>query len=130
MKYIVALNDKEYEVEVEKGKANIQKVTTLAPVTAPTPIVAPAPIAAPAAVAPAPAAAASSGNALPCPMPGVVVDVKVKVGQSVKKGEVVLVLEAMKMENDITADKDGVVQQISVAKGAQLDTGAPLMIIG
>jgi biotin carboxyl carrier protein len=62
-------------------------------------------------------------------MPGTVLNVKVTQGQSVKKGDILIILEAMKMENEITAPRDGVVSQIVAAKGAAVDTDAPLVIL-
>lgn len=124
MIYKVTLNGKIYEVDVEKGEAIIQKeYEAAAPVA--TPVAAPqAPVAqaAPAA-APAPA---GSGNAVKSPLPGTINAVKVQVGQTVKKGDVLFILEAMKMENDIPADRDGKVVNILVQKGATVETGAPL----
>ena len=88
-----------------------------------------------AAAAPAPAAqaapaaapvAAGSGNAVKSPLPGTINAVKVQVGQTVKKGDVLFILEAMKMENDIPADRDGKVVNILVQKGATVETGAAL----
>lgn len=124
MIYKVTLNGKIYEVDVEKGEAIIQKeYEAAAPVAAP--VAAPqAPVAqaAPAA-APAPA---GSGNAVKSPLPGTINAVKVQVGQIVKKGDVLFILEAMKMENDIPADRDGKIANIFVQKGATVETGAPL----
>ena len=124
MIYKVTLNGKIYEVDVEKGEAIIQKEYEAATPVA-TPVAAPqAPVAqaAPAA-APAPA---GSGNAVKSPLPGTINAVKVQVGQTVKKGDVLFILEAMKMENDIPADRDGKIANIFVQKGATVETGAPL----
>ena len=124
MIYKVTLNGKIYEVDVEKGEAIIQKeYEAAAPVA--TPVAAPqAPVAqaAPAA-APAPA---GSGNAVKSPLPGTINAVKVQVGQTVKKGDVLFILEAMKMENDIPADREGKLVNILVQKCAKVETGAPL----
>ena len=123
MIYKVTLNGKIYEVDVEKGEAIIQKeYEAAAPVATPVAAPAPAAQAAPAA-APAPA---GSGNAVKSPLPGTINAVKVQVGQTVKKGDVLFILEAMKMENDIPADRDGKVVNILVQKGATVETGAPL----
>lgn len=126
MKYNVTLKGKVYEVEVERGEAILVSVNDVAPPVA----VAAAPVAAApvaAAPAPAPAGAALSGEVIKAPMPGTILKVNVNPGDSVKAGQVVLVLEAMKMENDIVAPRDGTVGQVAVAKGATVDTGAPLM---
>ena len=94
---------------------------------------APAPAAAPAAVAPkkaaAPKAAAGAGEKVAAPMPGTIVSVNVSEGQSVKKGDVLVVLEAMKMENEIKAPRDGSISSVAVSKGASVDTGATLVTI-
>jgi len=130
MKYIVTINDKNYEVEVEQGKATIIK-TTPAAAPAPQPVAAPA--AAPAAPAPqpqpAPAAAPAnvSGDAIKAPMPGTILDIKVTPGASVKEGDILVILEAMKMENEILAPRDGVVSQIITSKGASVSTGDVLL---
>jgi biotin carboxyl carrier protein len=112
-KYNITVNGTTYEVVVEE-------VGGAAPVYAPQAPVAPA---APAPAAPAapkaPAAQGSAGNTpVTSPMPGTILDVKVSVGQSVKKGDVICVLEAMKMENEIPAPKDGVIASVNVQKGA------------
>ena len=133
MKYKVTLNGRTYEVEVEAGKAMLLDeyeavVPTAAPVAAPT--AAPAPVAAPAA-APAPAAAAPvAGDAVTAPMPGNILKVNVTPGQAVKEGDVMVVLEAMKMENEILAPKACTVKQVLVSKGSTVDTGATLVVLG
>ena len=125
MKYKVTLNGKTYEIEVEAGKAMLldeyAAVAPAAPVAAPVAAVA-APVA-------APAAAPVSGNAIKTPLPGVIIDVKVNVGDTVKKGDTVVVLEAMKMENNINSDRDGKVTAIQVAKGDTVADGAVLIVI-
>lgn len=85
---------------------------------------APAPVAAPAA---APAPAAVEGEAVKAPMPGTILSVNVKAGDSVKSGAVLAILEAMKMENEIMAPRDGVVAAVHVNKGESVDTGAPIV---
>ncbi|MEI3093248.1 MAG: biotin/lipoyl-containing protein [Oscillospiraceae bacterium] len=133
MKYKVTLNGRTYEVEVEAGKAMLLDeyeaiVPTAAPVAAPA--TAPAPAAAPAA-APAPAAAAPvAGDAVTAPMPGNILKVNVTAGQAVKEGDVLVVLEAMKMENEILAPKACTVKQVLVSKGSTVDTGATLVVLG
>ena len=133
MKYKVTLNGRTYEVEVEAGKAMLLDeyeaiVPTAAPVAAPS--AAPAPVATPAA-APAPAAAAPvAGDAVTAPMPGNILKVNVTPGQAVKEGDVLVVLEAMKMENEILAPKACTVKQVLVSKGSTVDTGATLVVLG
>lgn len=125
-KYVVTLNGKNYEVEVEKNTAKITNTTAAAaPAAAPAPKAAPAPapVAAPApAPAPAPVAAAPAGGAnVTAPMPGTVLNVVAPVGTAVKAGDVILILEAMKMENDIVAPCDGTVAFVA-AKGTSVNT--------
>ncbi len=133
MKYKVTLNNRTYEVEVEEGKAMlIDEYEAYAP-AAPAPVAAaaPAPAAAPVAAAPtAPAGAAlAAGEVVKSPMPGNILKINVAQGQKVNEGDVLLVLEAMKMENEIVATKSGTVAQIVTAKGAVVETGAPLVVI-
>ena len=117
----VTVNGTEYTVEWEKPVVEKPVVKVQAA----------AKPAAPAAPAPAPAAAAPvSGNAIKTPLPGVIIDVKVNVGDTVKKGDTVVVLEAMKMENNINADRDGKVTAIQVAKGDTVADGAVLIVLG
>ena len=126
MKYNVTINNKVYEVEVEKGKANLVRTTDV--VAAPAP--AAAPVAAAPAAAPAPAAAVAAGSTpVSSPMPGTILDIKVTVGQQVKEGDLVAILEAMKMENEIFASKSGSVAQIIAAKGSTVDTGDAIITI-
>ncbi len=130
MIYNVTINDKVYEVEVEKGKANLIKTTAVVAAPAAAPVAAPA--AAPAAPAPAaaPAATAAAGTTpVNSPMPGTILDVKVAVGQAVKEGDLVCILEAMKMENEIYAPCAGSIAQVLVTKGQSVDTGTPLVSI-
>ncbi len=127
MIYKVTLNGKIYEVEVEKGEAVIQAEYEAAlPQAAPTAVATAAPAAPQAPQASAPQAVAAGANSVTAPMPGTINAVKVTSGQQVKKGDVLFILEAMKMENEIYADKDGKVGQIFVQKGASVNTGAPL----
>lgn len=139
MKYVATLNGKRYEVEIERVEeyrpltaAEIASGVT-APakpvVAAPVEKAAPAPAAAP--VAPAPAAPAASGNGetVVSPLPGTVLDVKVNVGDTVKLGQVVVVLEAMKMETEVVAGCDGTVESILIKKGDAVDTDAALVVL-
>ena len=122
-KFNVTVNGTAYEVEIEEVGAG----QVAAPVAAaPAAPVAAAPKAAPK-VAPK---ATAAGEAVKAPMPGTILSVSVKEGDTVKAGQAVCVLEAMKMENEIPASKDGKVLQILVQKGASVEVGAPLVIIG
>ncbi|MBR3364710.1 MAG: biotin/lipoyl-binding protein [Solobacterium sp.] len=118
MKYIIALNGKKYEVEVEKGQATAVYAGPAEPVTTQAPTAAPQAAAAPAA-APAPAAE-GLGDPVKAPMPGTILDVRVSVGQTVKEGDILFILEAMKMENEVLAPKAGTVTSVLVAKGASV----------
>ena len=126
MKYEVTLNGRTYEVEVEAGKAMLVDEYEA---YAPAPAAPAAPAAAPAAPAASPAAALAAGEVVKAPMPGVVLKVQVQQGQAVKAGQVLIILEAMKMENEIVAPKDGTVAQIVAAKGATVESGAPLVVL-
>ena len=131
MKYKVTLNGRTYEVEVEAGQAMLldeYEAIAPAPAAAAAPVAAPA--AAPAAAAPAAPVVTGAGEAVNAPMPGNILKVNVQNGQAVKAGEVLVVLEAMKMENEIMAPKAGTVTQVLVSKGSTVDTGAPLVVIG
>ena len=131
MKYKITLNNRIYEVEVEAGKAMLlDEYEAVAP-AAPAPVAAaPAPAAEAAPAAAAAPVVTGAGEAVAAPMPGTIVKVNVTAGQAVKAGDVLCVLEAMKMENDITAPKDGTVTQVVAAKGASVSTGDPLVVIG
>ena len=132
MKYKVTLNGRTYEIEVEAGKAMLldeyEAIVPSAPAAAP----AAAPVAAAAAAPAAPAAAPApvAGEAVNAPMPGTILKVNVTAGQAVKEGDLLVVLEAMKMENEIFAPKAGTVAQVLVNKGSSVDTGATLVVIG
>ena len=120
-KFMINVNGKSYEVDVEE-------ITGGAPVA----VSSPAPVAVPA-VAPAPAAPAATGSAgsvtVDAPMPGTVLSVKVKVGDAVKAGQAVVVLEAMKMENEIAAPQDGTVASVNVSQGDSVNTGDLLVTL-
>ena len=131
MKYKVTLNGKTYEVEVEHGKAVLlDEYEALAPAPAPA-SAEPAPVAQQTvAAAPAPAPVnLAAGETVAAPMPGNIIRVDIKEGDKVKAGQVLVILEAMKMENEIVAPKDGTVAQIVTSKGAVVETGSPLVII-
>ena len=132
MKYKVTLNGRTYEVEVEAGKAMLlDEYEAIVPSAAPAaPAAAPVAAAPVAAAAPAAPAVTGAGEPVNAPMPRNILRVNVKAGDAVKSGTVLCVLEAMKMENDIMAPKDGTVTQVLVSKGSTVDTGAPLVVIG
>lgn len=139
MKYKITLNKKTYEVEVEKGKAILAAEYDV--VAAPAAEVAPAvaPVAAPvAAAAPAPApvaapaapVAAVEGEKVTSQLPGTITAVKVAVGDAVSAGQVLVVIEAMKMENDMVAPCAGTVKQVAVKQGDSVESGALLVVLG
>ena len=129
MKYKVTLNNRVYEVEVEQGEAMlVNEYELAAPAVAAPAAAAPAPVAAAPAAAPA-AGALAAGEVVTSPMPGNILKINVAQGQHVNEGDVLIVLEAMKMENEISATKSGTVAQISVTKGAVVETGTPLVVI-
>lgn len=119
----VTVNGVEYNVEWEKPKENKPTVT-------PRPVVTPKPATAAAAAPTAPSTNKTvNGHAIKTPLPGVIIDIKVNVGDTVSKGDTVVILEAMKMENNINADKDGKVTDIQVAKGDTVADGAVLIVL-
>ena len=120
--YTITVNGIPYNVTVEEGASS-------APVQAAPVATAPAPAPAPAA-APAPSAPASAGSVkVEAPMPGTILDIKVAVGATVSNGQVLCVLEAMKMENDIVAPQDGTVASISVNKGDSVEAGQVIITL-
>ncbi len=110
-RYKINVNGTPYEVELEE-------LTGAAPAAA-----------APAAAAAAPAAAPADGEQVTCPIPGTILGINVNVGDAVEEGQVLMVLEAMKMENEIVSPKAGTVASINTAKGAAVDCGALLCVI-
>ena len=120
-KYNVTVNGTSYEITLEVVDAADVKA-------APAPVAAPAPAAAPAA-APAPVAAPAGGETVTSPMPGTILSINVQNGAAVKKGDVLMILEAMKMENEIIAPCDGTVASVNVNSGASVETGAALCVI-
>ncbi len=132
--YTVTVNGTAYEVTVESAQGGRMASAPVARAAAPAPKAAPAPVAAPAA-APAAApkaapAASGSGETVSCPMPGTILDVRVAAGQAVKSGDILFILEAMKMENEIFAPCDGTVSSVAVTKGAAVNPGDVLCVIG
>jgi len=135
-KFVITVNGKSYEVEVEEvGQGTSNPVTVSAP-SAPTTV----PAAATAAPQPAPQKSETSkpatGGAVPqdaetikAPMPGTILDVKVKVGDKILKGHVIAILEAMKMENEIMSPRDGEVVSVQVATGASVNPGDVIIAI-
>lgn len=134
--YTITVNGVAYDVTVEEVGAPVAPAYTAAPMAAPAPVVAaPAPAAAPAsAAAPAPvvapkAAGVQGGVKVAAPMPGTILKINVTVGQAVKSGDSLCVLEAMKMENDIPAPQDGTVASIEVTKGSSVQSGDVLITL-
>ena len=128
MKYKLTLNDRTYEVEVELAEPMmIQEFQSYAPAPAApaAPVVEATPSAAPAAAP----AVTGAGEKVDSPMPGTILKVNVAAGQTVKEGDLLVVLEAMKMENEIFAPKGGTVSQVLVEKGASVNTGDVLVVI-
>ena len=124
MKYVATINGKKYEVEVEKLEAykSLDRNGVAAPAAPVLP--ASAPVQRPAAPAPA-----AGGTTVEAPMPGKVLDVKVAAGQAVKFGQVVITMEAMKMETEIVAPADGTVAQILVKAGDAVETGTAMVVL-
>ncbi|MFZ5754690.1 MAG: biotin/lipoyl-containing protein [Bacillota bacterium] len=127
-KFNITVNGKTYEVEVEEiggSAAPAQRPAAPAAASVPAPQAAPAP--APKA---APAPVAAGAEVITAPMPGKIMSIKVKVGQAVKEGDLVLTLEAMKMENEIFSGATGSVKEIRVSEGAAVNPGDVLVVIG
>ena len=131
MTYKITLNGRVYEVEVDIcDPMPMDEYAAYAPAPAAAPADAPVAAAPDAPAAPAAPAVTGAGEAINAPMPGNILKVNVQNGQAVKEGDVLVVLEAMKMENEILAPKNGTVTQVLVSKGSTVDTGAPLVVIG
>ena len=129
MKYVVSLNGKDYEVEVDElSEAIVTNVTPTAAPVAPAPAAASAPAATP--TAPAAPAVTGTGRPVVAPMPGTILSVNVSEGQSVSAGDVLFVLEAMKMENEIVAPVSGTVTKVAASKGSTVATDAVLAFVG
>ena len=132
MKYVVTLNGKKYDVEVNESEAVVTSVSNAAPAAAHVAPVAAAPAPAASTAPSAPAAVvgtAVSGTQITSPMPGTILKLNVAEGQAVKAGDVVLILEAMKMENEIVAPCDGTIKQLLVSKGSTVDTDQILAVL-
>ena len=129
--YTITVNGKEYDVAVVKNKAGAVAPATPKAVSPAAATVAAAPAAAPVAPAPAPvtAPAAGDGQQVAAPMPGKVIAVKVSVGEAVKKGQELLIVEAMKMHNPILSPADGVVKSVLVKAGDPVQTGTTLVSV-
>jgi len=122
-KFIVNVNGSSYEVEVEEiSGASAAPAAPAASVKAPAAVHAPA--------APVTSNANAKGNPIVAPMPGTILDVKTSIGSQVKKGQVIIILEAMKMENEVLADRDGTVTALNVSKGSNVKSGDVLCLIG
>ena len=126
-KYRVNVNGTDYEITLEEV-TGAEASKPSAPVAQPAPAAAPAP--AEVLAAPAVTAAPAGGEQILSPMPGNILNVNVKVGDAVKKGQVLLILEAMKMENEIMAPKDGTITSVNVQNGSTVESGALLVTIG
>lgn len=115
-RYNITVNGKAYDVAVEEIDGGSAPVVSAAP--------------APAAAAPAPAAPVANGTKVTAPMPGTILDIKVSVGDTVEAGQAIMVLEAMKMENDVNAPCAGKILSINTTKSSAVETGAVLAVIG
>lgn len=131
MKYQIKLNGRAYEVEVEVADPMLmQEYRTYAPTPAAAEVpAAPAVEAAPAAAPAAASPVSGDGERVDSPMPGNILKVHVNPGQTVSEGDILFTLEAMKMENEIVAPKNGTVSQVLVTKGATVETGTPLAFV-
>ena len=131
MKYKVTLNNRVYEVEVEQGEAMLVNEYELAAPAVAAPAAAPVAVASAAAPAAAPAAGAlAAGEVITSPMPGNIFKVECSVGQAVKAGDVLVVLEAMKMEIEVSAPVDGTVKAVAATVGTAVNTDDLLVTLG
>jgi biotin carboxyl carrier protein len=122
--YTITVNGNTYDVSVEEGARAVQSAAPVAaPIAKPVAAPAPAPKAAEAPAAPAAQGGSTGSVKVSSPMPGKIVSVKAAVGQAVKKGDVLLILEAMKMENEIVCPQDGTVASINVSAGQTVEAG-------
>ena len=122
--YNITVNGVAYSVSVEETAAGAAPVAAAAPAAPAAPKAAPAPAAAPKA-----AAGAAGAVSVKAPMPGNILALHVTAGQTVKKGDVLMVLEAMKMENEIMCPRDGVVASVNTSKGASVESGTLLCVL-
>ena len=130
MKYLISLNDKQYEVIVEHHKANISNVTPMT-ATVPQQSTTPAPIQnTKQENNKTPIALPVNGTTVTAPLPGTITQVKVSQGQKIKRGDLLCMLEAMKMENEIAAPVDGIVVNVVTGQGSAVQTGDILIVIG
>ena len=130
MKYRITLNEHTYEVEVEVCEPMaLAEFQSIAPAQAATPVATPAAEASPAAAPAAAPVVTGTGAAVSAPMPGTILKVAVEKGQAVKEGQLLVILEAMKMENEILSPKNGTITQVLVQKGVAVNTGDPLVMI-
>ena len=135
-KYNVTVNGVIYEVVVEEADGTAVSAPAAAPAVTPAPVAAPAPAVTPATAAPAPAAAAPKASGaqgsikVVAPMPGTILKLNVKVGDTLKANDLVCILEAMKMENEIFTAEGGVVKSIEAAQGASVNAGDVIITLG
>ncbi len=126
----ITVNGKTYDVQVEELSEGSAVSAPAAPVSAPAPAAQPAQTA-PAAEAPAAAPAASAdGEEILCPMPGTILSINVKAGEKISEGDVIVVFEAMKLENEIKAPRDCTVLSVDVSKDDTVETGTLIATIG
>ena len=131
MKYEITMGGRKYTVEVEvKDAMPMDEFAVYQPAAPAAPAVEAAPVAAPAAAPAAAPVAIAQGTKVESPMPGNILKVNVSVGDQVSNGQLLVVLEAMKMENEILAPKAGKVLQVLVSKGSTVDSGAVLVVLG